>query len=250
MIPRVGDADGPAARLLWRVAKAKNTAAGCGDERIAKTSCAENLDHAIDGVALAYSPGIDLDTGTIEAHGSLPCVQLHVPVSHEFECLTDLVGRWNLTGSAGKAPGAHERADSQIKGAFALAAILDAIGQEKEQLRRDGDRMRGRFTIDTTPLAGGLVIREQRVQTVDFHKRCIDGVVHGRAIRAIEDDGKRRAHGIRAFFQLFERLRSGDSRTRLKPRAYRGQCQNRCEQGEEPAPQETPFGVWFFQKAS
>ncbi len=107
-----------------------------------------------------------------------------------------------MTLSAEKAPGAHERADGQIEGAFARAAVLDAIGQETEQLRRDFDRTRGRLAIDTAPLARGPVIREQRVQAVGFLKRCVDRLVHGRPIGAIEDDGKRRPHGIRASFQL------------------------------------------------
>src|SRR5689334_17381691 len=100
MVPGVGNANRPATGLFWRVAKAENTAAGCSDQRVAKTSCAEDLDHALDGVALAHSAGIDLDTGTIEAHGSLPSVQLHVPVSHQFERLADLVRIWNMTDPA------------------------------------------------------------------------------------------------------------------------------------------------------
>ena len=71
-----------------------------------------------------------------------------------------------MTAFAGKAPGAHEGADGQIKGALARAAVLDAIGQEAEQLRRDCDRPPGRLAIDTAPLACRPVIREQRVQAV------------------------------------------------------------------------------------
>jgi len=35
-----------------------------------------------------------------------------------------------------------------------------------------------------------------------------------------------------------------------QPKIYRGHCQKLCERGENQVPQETPFGVWFFQKAS
>jgi hypothetical protein len=64
-------------------------------------------------------------------------------------------------------------------------------------------------------------------------------VAHGCPIGAIEDDGKRRPHGICASFELFRLLRCG----------WPSQ-QNRSEQGQNQTPQETPFGVWFFQKAS
>src|SRR5208337_3683638 len=99
--------------------------------------------------------------------------------------------------------------------------------------------MRGRLAIDTAPLAGRPVIRKQRVQAVGFLKRGIDGLIHGRAIRAIDNDRKRRTHGVGASFQLLQLQRSG----------WPSQ-QNRCEQGGNQVPQETPFGVWFFQKAS
>ena len=141
-----------------------------------------------------------------------------------------------MTAPAGKAPGAHERADGQIKGPFARAAVLDAIGQETEQLRRDCDRTRGRLAIDTAPLARGPVIREQRVQAVGFLKRCVHRLVHGRPIGAIEDDGKCSPHGIRASFHL---QRSGCPHQ-----------QNRCEQGEKQSAQDCSLAIWFFQKAS
>ena len=236
MVPGVGNADGPAAGFVWWVAKAENTAAGCSDERIAKTSCAEDRDHAIDGVALAYSTGIDLDAGTIEAHGPLACVELHMVVSHQCERLADPLGRWNMTVSAEKAPGAHERADGHIEAALARAAVLNAIGQETEQLRRDLDRMGCRLAIDTAPLALGLIVREQHVQAVGFVKSRVDGLLHGRAIGAIEDDGKRRPHGVCGSFQL---LRYGVP-----------QEQKCCERGEEQTVQDCAFGTWFFQNAS
>ncbi len=130
MVPGVGNADGPAAGLVWRIAKAENTAAGCGDERVAKTSCAEDLDHAIDSIAFAHSAGIDLDAGTVEVHRSVPCVQFNVLISDDFECVVELVGRWNVMSSAEKSPGAHERTDGDIESAFAGAAVFEAIGEE------------------------------------------------------------------------------------------------------------------------
>jgi hypothetical protein len=160
---------------------------------------------------------------------------LHVPVSDDLERLADLVGRRNMAASAGKAPGAHERADGHIEGTFTCATVLDAIGQEAEQFRRDCDRVRGRITIDTAPLARRPVIGKQAVQAVDFLKRCIHRIVHGCLIGSIEDDGKRRPHRVRASFQL---QRSGFARQ-----------QNRGQQDEGTA-QDCSLGSWFFQKAS
>ena len=71
----------------------------------------------------------------IEVHSPLLCVQLYVVGSNHFEPRANLVGRWNLSISAEKAPGAHERGNGHVECAFTGAAVLDAIGQELERLR-------------------------------------------------------------------------------------------------------------------
>jgi len=103
-------------------------------------------------------------------HGSLASVQLNVLVSHYLERIANLVGRWNTTFPAEKAPDPHERSDCQIEGALAGAAVFDAIGEETEQLPRNYDGVHGRFAVDAAPLTRRLVIREQIIEALNFVK--------------------------------------------------------------------------------
>ena len=229
MVPGVGKADGPTAEFLGRITQAENTATGRGDERVANTPRSEDSDHAIDGVALAYSAGIDLDPGPIEAHGPIYSVELYVPISHQFERIMNLVGRWDVTASSPKAPGSHQGADGHIERAFTGSAVLNAVGEETEQLWRDCKRTRCGVAIDTAPLGLWSVVRQQGVQAVRFLKGSVDRFVHGRMIGSIEDDSECRPHGIRSSFQP---LRRGCSRQR-----------NGCHQSEKENLQDCCFGI-------
>src|SRR5215471_15094428 len=122
MVPGIGNADRPTAGLVGGIAEREDTAAGGGDESVAKASRAEDRDHAIHGVAFAHSAWINLDTSAIEMHGSLASVQMNVLVSHQLERPSDLFSRWNATARAEKSPCAHERTDCQIESAFTGAA--------------------------------------------------------------------------------------------------------------------------------
>src|SRR5262249_734930 len=128
VIPGISDVDGPTARLVRRVTHSIDAAAGGRDEHVAQTSCSQDLDHAIDRVALSNSTRIDLDARTIELDWALVRVELNVLVPGAFECVAEFVSGRNVMCPTKKSPGTHERADGQIEGAFAGAAVVEAIG--------------------------------------------------------------------------------------------------------------------------
>ncbi len=112
--------------------------------------------------------------------------------------------------------------------------------QSERRRNNSGETATGRAAASRlilAPLALRPVIREQCVQAMGFLKRCVDRPIHRRLIGTIEDDGKRRPHGIRASFHLLRRC-----------------ClhqKDRCElRRETNGSGLLPFGIWFFQKAS
>jgi hypothetical protein len=119
--------------MIRRRTEAIDAAAARGHERPTDAAAPQHVDHAIDGVAFPDAAGIDFDPRAIEPHRVACSVQDDVT---RPDARAGAINRRRFRHEAlalEKPPDFHERADGDVKGAVASAAVVRAGRKEVEQ---------------------------------------------------------------------------------------------------------------------
>ena len=118
----------------------------------------QNLDHAVDRVSLADAAGIHLHAAAVEPDDVSGRVEMHMPVAHAIQSGGNFRGRWQVAGTSEESPNPHERANRNVEGPGALAAVFQTGCQQVEQLRGNLERPGAGLMVHAAPFAIRLVI--------------------------------------------------------------------------------------------
>src|ERR1035438_8023249 len=128
-------------------------------------------------------------------------VQENVPVTHLGERRGDFRFVGQVAAPLIESPDLHQRSHRDIERAFTLPAVLEAGRKELEKLRRNLDRPEPSVPIDLAPLASGLIVRKQLVESPDLVERSVRRRLHLDPVIAIQGNGIGRTHGVGALFE-------------------------------------------------
>ena len=164
---RILDADLPGLGSRWR-AQAVDAAPAEVDERRAHAAAAQQIDRAVDSVALADAAEVELDAGAIEANRPVLAVEDDVAVPHDGERRLDLPLFRQPALVAEKSPRLHERPHRHVEGSVRVAAPAQAPGEHVDELglHRDGP-VRG-LAVEARQRAVVAVVAQQPVDAVQL----------------------------------------------------------------------------------
>ena len=117
-----------------------------------------------------------------------------MPVADSPEHLGDLTGFRDPALAPEEAPGLHQRADRDVERALGLTAVPQALGEEREQLRIDGDGAPGRLAVEAGERALRLVVAHQPVDAVHLVEGRLDDPRQGPRVGPVGHDRVHAAH--------------------------------------------------------